>query len=59
MHFAFVSLGDWFIAGAGSGGIVFDKMECSGNEDRLIDCSHEMGSFSCLNLEVGVKCTGM
>ena len=47
--------------GPGSGPIVFDGLDCSGNERYLDDCGtlpHVEGQCSHLN-DIGVQCQGM
>ena len=44
--------------GPGTGPIVLDDVTCTGDESRLIDCSHDgLGVHSCTHIEdVGVGC---
>ncbi len=42
--------------GQGSGPIFLDEVDCSGSEERLLDCSHT-SSHDCLHIEdVSVRC---
>ena len=46
--------------GQGTGLILLDDLECTGNETQLIDCpSREVGTHNCLHFEdIGVRCEG-
>ena len=45
--------------GQGSGGIFLNNVRCSGNEDALINCSHDgIGVHTCTHShDVGVRCS--
>ena len=42
----------------GTGQIVLDDLQCTGNESRLIDCSHNgLGNHNCIHAnDAGVRC---
>ena len=44
--------------GAGTGAILLDNVQCSGSEQRLVQCSHAgIGNNDCLHAEdAGVRC---
>ena len=47
--------------GQGTGLILLDELQCTGNETRLIDCpSNEVGAHNCAHFEdIGVSCAGI
>ena len=45
--------------GAGSGPVLLDDVECTGNEASLLECAHSVGSHYCYHGEdAGVICPG-
>lgn len=40
----------------GTGAIHFNSFECTGNEDRLIDCVHSNEAGTTHNSDAGVRC---
>ena len=48
------------VYGAGSGSIVLDDLECSGDEANLFECDRKAGSHDCSHDEdAAVVCMGM
>ena len=47
--------------GQGTGPILLDDVGCTGDENRLIECSHiGIGQHNCVHFEdAGVTCTGV
>ena len=44
---------------AGSGLIFVDNSGCTGNENRLFDCSYDMHTADCTHAEdAGLRCSG-
>ena len=43
--------------GQGSGTIVLDDVQCTGTEERLVDCSYDRSTLDCTHYDdAGVRC---